>query len=70
MSFLKKLIQTHDHDPRRNKLKDDENSIANTELVNAAVHSRQDISDSPSDGDENSQQLLRSIPGGEREREV
>lgn len=62
ITFLEKFIQTDDNDASKEKLKYNEDSIPCSKLAYTAIHSRQDICHSFPNSDQDTKQLLCTIP--------
>ena len=62
ITLLKKLVEADNDDTSKEKLEDDENRVSNTKLTNRTVHSRKNISNSFTNGNQNPKKLLSTIP--------
>ena len=62
ITLLKKLVKAYNNDTSEEKLEDDENRVSNTKLTNRTVHSRKNISNSFTNGNQNPKKLLSTIP--------
>ena len=64
IALLQEFVEDDDDDTGEEKLQDDEESVAHAELVDRAVHARDDVSDGLTDGDEDTEQLLGAVEQG------
>lgn len=53
ISLLKELIKADNNDTGKEKLEDDQNGISNTKLSNGTIHSRKNIRNSLTNGNQN-----------------
>jgi len=61
IALLKKLIKAKNDDASKNKLKNDQNAIHNTNLAGLTIHSTKNVGSSLADSDDQTEQLLNAI---------
>jgi len=61
VALLKKLIKANHNDTGKDKLKNDEDAVHNTNLAGLTVHSTKNVGSSLTDGDDHTEQLLNTV---------
>ena len=61
VALLQQLIQADDDDAGEDELHDDEHRVERAEVLDVAIHAGHDVGHSLADGDEDAQELLRTV---------
>jgi hypothetical protein len=64
VTLLKELVKDEDDDTSEEELQDNQNGVTGTKIVNITVHTREYVGNSLTDGDDHTEELLRTLEKG------